>query len=39
MGKNYNQGIVFRTVQTEDIVPADHPLRRIRKMVNTERIR
>lgn len=39
MGENDNQGIVFHTVQIEDLVPADHPLRRIRKMVNTERIR
>ncbi len=39
MGENDNQGIVFHTVQIEDLVPVDHPLRRIRKMVNTERIR
>ncbi len=31
--------LVFHTVQIKDLVPADHPLRRIRKMVNTERIR
>jgi transposase len=39
MGTNDNQGIVFHTVQIEELVPVDHPLRRIRKMVNTERIR
>ncbi|OYV93842.1 MAG: hypothetical protein B7Z73_03170 [Planctomycetia bacterium 21-64-5] len=39
MGENDNQGVVFHTVQIEELVPADHPLRRIRKMVNTERIR
>lgn len=39
MGESNNQGMVFHTVQIEDLVPADHPLRRIRKMVNAERIR
>lgn len=39
MGENDNQGIVFHTVQIEDFAPAGHPLRRIRKLVNTESIR
>ena len=39
MGENDSQGIVFHTVQIEELVPADHPLRRIRKMVSAERIR
>ena len=30
---------IFHTVQIEDLVPADHPLRRIRPLVDTERIR
>lgn len=39
MGENDNQAVVWHTVQIDDLVPADHPLRRIRKLVNTERIR
>lgn len=30
---------MFHTVKIEDLSPANHPLRRIRKMVNTGRIR
>jgi len=39
MGASDNQGIVFHTVQIEDLVPADHPLRRIRKLIDVQRIR
>ncbi len=39
LGENDNQGTVFHTVQIEGLVPADHPPRRIRKLLNTERIR
>jgi len=39
MGTDDHQGIVFHTVQIDDLVPADHPLRRIRKLINAQRIR
>lgn len=39
MGAAQTQKSIFHSVQLEDLVPADHPLRRIRPLVNTERIR
>ena len=39
MGETNNQGRLFHTVQIEDLVPEEHPLRRIRPLVDTERIR
>lgn len=39
MGTAQTQKDIFHTVQIEDLVPADHPLRKIRPLVNTERIR
>jgi transposase len=39
MGNSDTQKNIFHTVQIEHLVPEDHPLRRIRPMVNTEEIR
>lgn len=39
MGTATTQKNIFHTVQIEDLVPADHPLRKIRPLVDTERIR
>lgn len=39
MGVNKTQKDIFHTVQIEDLVPEDHPLKRIRPLINTERIR
>jgi transposase len=39
MGKAEGQKNMFHTVQLEDLVPGDHPLRKIRPLVDTERIR
>jgi transposase len=39
MGKAEGQKNMFHTVQLEDLVPEDHPLRKIRPLVDTERIR
>ena len=39
MGDRQPQPNIFHTVQLEDLVPDNHPLRRIRPLVNVERIR
>ena len=39
MGNSDIQKKIFHTAQIEHMVPEDHPLRRIRPMVNTEEIR
>lgn len=39
MGQADEQKQIFHTVQIEDLVPADHPLRKIRPLVDTQRIR
>ncbi len=39
MGARQPQPNLFHTVQLEDLVPENHPLRRIRPLVDTERIR
>ncbi len=39
MGSADGQKNIFHTVQIEDLVPAGHPLRRIRPLINTDRIR
>jgi transposase len=39
MGSRDEQPQMWHTVQVEDLVPVDHPLRRIRPLVDTERIR
>jgi len=39
MGIAETQKNLYHTVQIEDLVPEEHPLRKIRPLVNTERIR
>lgn len=39
MGNGDGQKNIFHTVQLEDLVPDDHPLRRIRPLIDTARIR
>jgi len=39
MGMTNTQRQMFHTVQITDLVPEDHPLRRIRPLINSERIR
>lgn len=39
MGTADPQERIFHTVRIEDLVPEDHPLRAIRKLIKTERIR
>lgn len=39
MGTTSEQERIFHTVRIEDLVPEDHPLREIRKLINTGRIR
>lgn len=39
MGARQPQPNLFHTVQLEELVPQDHPLRKIRPLVDTERIR
>ena len=39
MGSSDGQKNIFHTVQLEDLVPDDHPLRRIRPLIDTARIR
>ena len=39
MGSAEPQKSIFHTVQIEDLVPQDHPLRKIRPLVDTARIR
>lgn len=39
MGATDKQPNIFHTVQIEDLVPEDHPLRKIRERIDTKRIR
>lgn len=39
MGQTNEQKQIFHTVQIEQLVPADHPLRKIRPLVDAQRIR
>lgn len=39
VGEHDKQAVVWHTMRIEDLGPADHPLRRIREVVNLERIR
>lgn len=39
MGVNDTQKEIFHTVQIEDLVPQDHPFRKIRPLIDTEKIR
>jgi transposase len=39
MGTAQAQKSIFAAVQIEDLVPADHPLRKIRPLINADRIR
>lgn len=38
-GASQPQPNLFHTVQLDELVPQDHPLRKIRPLVDTERIR
>lgn len=39
MGSNDEQPQIWHTVQLEDLVPEDHPLRKVRRLIDVERIR
>jgi transposase len=39
MGSSEGQPQMWHTVQLEDLVPQDHPLRKVRRLIDTDRIR